>query len=127
MIPNGHQNGDVALRKVAMVLSSVIRRNTDYAFRYGGEEFSLLLYGANRQTAEVLAKKVLDDVMALNIPHSKSPYEQLTVSIGIAMVENIERVEAAKIIRIADTALYAAKHNGRNCSVTEIYDSSQFL
>ncbi|KOF10298.1 hypothetical protein AC739_10700 [Planococcus glaciei] len=104
----GHQMGDQALKGLAETLQTLIR-NTDYCFRYGGEEFILLLPDADRLAAYQVAEKIRKEVeLTLLIPG-----RIVTVSIGISefptQTESLE-----ELFRLADTALYQSKDEGRN-------------
>ncbi len=111
----GHLEGDDCLKKVAKSLESLMRRPGDFVARYGGEEFSMVLPGIEPDGTENLARKILDKVMALEIPNPDSdvsPY--LTVSLGgISTVPN-RSLPADWFIHKADQKLYQAKENGRN-------------
>ena len=85
----GHIEGDIVLQKFAEVLRNNLRRNTDYAFRYGGEEFTLLLNYASEETAEKITSDIIKDTEKLNIPHKGSPFGIVTVSAGITFLRNI--------------------------------------
>ena len=80
---NGHPTGDVALRAVAAALSSALRPD-DALYRYGGEEFLVLVEQATDDTAIVIAGRARAAVKALGIPRRRDATEVLTVSIGVA-------------------------------------------
>ena len=111
----GHIEGDIVLQKFAEVLRNNLRRNTDYAFRYGGEEFTLLLNYASEETAEKITSDIIKDTKKLNIPHKGSPFGIVTVSAGITFLRNISSSSKQDFIRSADEVLYKAKNSGRNC------------
>ena len=106
--------GDEVLRKVSSIIKSRFTRNTDWAFRYGGVEFLILLRFSDAKAAEVVAKGIRSDLAKEKIIHEASeinPY--LTVNMGIASVK--ETVITPKdIIKIADEVLYRSKDEGRN-------------
>lgn len=111
----GHQAGDVVLRKVAEVIADEVKGSPMLAARYGGEEFSAVLPGASSEAAIAHANSILEQVRALKIPHARSeagPY--VSVSIGIAALVPSPEVDADSLARIADTALYEAKKQGRD-------------
>lgn len=110
----GHQAGDEALRKFAGLLKKQIRRNTDYAFRYGGEEFAILLSFPTLETAERFSAEIIRDTESLEIPHKGSPYGRLTVSIGAAFLRRRKDISDELLISTADEAMYEAKRSGRN-------------
>jgi diguanylate cyclase (GGDEF)-like protein len=85
------------------------------AARFGGEEFAVLLYDANREHALRVADEILGDVRALGIVHEDSVSGGvLTISIGIACVQPEGGRSAAGLLQAADQALYAAKDGGRD-------------
>ncbi len=111
----GHLEGDSCLQQVSQSLESAIRAS-DRLYRYGGEEFLLVLPGTDQGGATVLAKRFVDKLYAAAIPHCKSPYNVVTISIGIASCsdENGENGSWKDIVDSADKSLYGAKSSGRN-------------
>ncbi len=126
----GHPAGDGCLRSVAQALRGACLRPADLVARYGGEEFALLLPHTPRAGAEHMAKRALDAVASLGVPHEASPTAQtVTVSVGVGSYDEhspcwIERAAgpvvyapstrtADDLIRCADQALYDAKRGGR--------------
>jgi len=111
----GHARGDEALRRVAEVLRHSMKRQGDWAFRLGGEEFGCLMSTENKTDAQDMAERILADVINLNIVHNTNQdVGVLTISIGIAQLPNAEINTEVDFYRIADEALYAAKESGRN-------------
>jgi diguanylate cyclase (GGDEF)-like protein len=112
----GHQAGDEALKSVAGVLARAARRPLDFVARYGGEEFLVVLYDTTRDYAADLARKTMEGVRDLRIPHAQSSAANiLTVSIGVAYVQPVAGRSADGFVQLADEALYVAKNSGRNC------------
>ncbi|MBN1627537.1 MAG: GGDEF domain-containing protein [Deltaproteobacteria bacterium] len=106
----GHLEGDRVLRLVGDTLRSVLRQS-DSCFRYGGDEFMVLLPEANRHKAFLVAEKVRD-TFALRSSHSekgKDP-QKYSFSIGIAQASKGEDTES--FIKRADLAMYEAKKEG---------------
>jgi diguanylate cyclase (GGDEF)-like protein/PAS domain S-box-containing protein len=103
----GHEVGDQALQAVARVLRGGIRRGDSVA-RWGGEEFTVLLPGADAQGAAHLAEELRAAVAATPIPDVAGVH----VSIGVAELRPGEQEK--DLVRRADGALYAAKQAGRN-------------
>ena len=111
----GHQAGDEALRSVSNVLVRSARRPLDFVARYGGEEFLVVLYDTSRDYAGELARNIIEGIRELNIPHASSGIAPvLTVSIGVAYVQPVAGRSPEGFVQLADEALYAAKHRGRN-------------
>lgn len=114
----GHQQGDKTLQKVASSINSFAQRETDYAFRIGGEEFALLLFVKEPIDALLIANNLKEAVEKLKIPHKKSSVANcVTVSMGLYICNN---KPINTIYKEADDLLYKAKENGRNQVVSNI-------
>lgn len=109
----GHQAGDAALQAVAASLAGGGRKS-DGIYRFGGEEFLLLLPGQRLTGAETRLLRALESIRALNIAHSGNPSGTLTVCAGISAYVPGHRVSSERLLKEADMALYAAKNSGRN-------------
>lgn len=115
----GHQQGDFALREVAKVFRSVVKRETDEVARYGGEEFAFLLPSTDMKGGEVIAAKVHRHLAEKGISHMFSDVDtKLTVSLGIATVTPLPTQDYGELVEMADIALYKAKAAGRNCTMS---------
>jgi len=111
----GHLAGDLCLQKIAHELKNLTSRSNDLAARYGGEEFLLLFPMLNEDQIELLAKKLMQRILNLALPHPASPISAaVTVSIGAATVIPQELDTIPAFIQRADEALYHAKSSGRN-------------
>lgn len=110
----GHQMGDEALINVASVLKEVVHRPGDLAARYGGEEFIVVLQDSGKEGAITLAEKICKNIFYRHIPHEKSSYGFVTLSMGVSSVVPTMDSLPAELIGEADKALYRAKENGRN-------------
>ena len=106
----GHQTGDRVLCDFADVVQSVVR-SVDFVARLGGEEFLLVLVGADEDTAERVAERLCERMRFLSMIPEDPEYRQ-TVSVGLAAFQPGERVE--DVIQRADRALYSAKAQGRD-------------
>ena len=110
---NGHPAGDTVLRTVAQILTDG-RRLNDAVSRYGGEEFTVLLVDtpaeAATQVAEQLRRRVEQEPF---VNGEAQPGRRLTISLGVACYPD-HALTAEDLVSAADTALYAAKHGGRN-------------
>jgi len=107
----GHPAGDAALRRIAQAMRDSLR-GRDSLYRYGGEEFLVLLPGQSLADAERAMDRVLAAVRRLAIPHPLGSSSVLTVSAGIAELHPLEAPDAW--IQRADEALYRAKSRGRD-------------
>lgn len=112
----GHQEGDDCLQRVAKAISSCLSRLSDKVYRYGGEEFAVLLPATNDSGAMLVADRINRAVKNLKILHTTSTTSDiLTVSIGIAVVmPSLPNQTASDAIALADAALYKSKHKGRD-------------
>jgi diguanylate cyclase (GGDEF)-like protein len=108
----GHLDGDDVLQKVACCIKDTMR-TSDYIYRYGGEEFVIILPGSSIEEVKLAAERILAAISSLNINHAGSPFEKITVSIGINCITNTE-CGWASVLKTADDALYEAKDKGRN-------------
>lgn len=107
----GHLAGDQCLMRIASLIQSQLRSHGDHAFRYGGEEFVILLSNAPGEIAFNVAERIRLAIESAGIPNPGiGPAGTLTASIGVATGNTaIDLLLAA-----ADTALYSAKRAGRN-------------
>lgn len=110
----GHQMGDEALRLVAQEGARIVDGNGRF-FRYGGEEFCVLLVDEDVYRAVEIAENICRGVRAMSIPHPGNPPGVLTVSIGVAVREVGETISGEELLRQADAFLYQAKAAGRDC------------
>lgn len=110
----GHVAGDAVLRKVAAALLQGCRAG-DRLYRYGGEEFLLLLRAGSTLEALTMADRHRVAVQALGIAHLANDGGVVTVSMGVAPLWSSSGRSATEWIEQADTALYKAKRTGRNC------------
>jgi diguanylate cyclase (GGDEF)-like protein len=102
----GHHVGDEVLRSVGTALATHVR-NDDVVYRYGGEEFCVLLPGASHAEAQVVADRVVTAMRAIQLPDGRN----ITVSVGVA---DGRAGDVAGTLESADRALYAAKAGGRD-------------
>jgi diguanylate cyclase (GGDEF)-like protein len=108
----GHPRGDDVLRLVGSALGATVQRREDCLARYGGEEFVALLPGMDLESARDVAELIRVAIEALGIPAAESGC--VTVSVGVAALVPADAMPPTDLIVLADAALYAAKHNGRN-------------
>ncbi len=108
----GHAAGDSVIRQLARTVMSCIR-NTDMLFRYGGEEFTVLLSNTAPGGAVLLAERIRRAVEKTACIYNDITIP-VTVSLGVAFFK--EGDTEASLFERADNALYQAKYEGRNCA-----------
>ncbi|RUO32205.1 sensor domain-containing diguanylate cyclase [Aliidiomarina sedimenti] len=131
----GHLNGDDALRTVANLLHSHFKRSGELVCRFGGEEFAVLLPGANKSQAVESGGHLLEKMAQLGIHHAAAESGLLSLSIGIACAPEdcgddpsaSAAILANNLLQQADQALYQAKKEGRNCVISTLLQPSQAL
>jgi diguanylate cyclase (GGDEF)-like protein len=96
---------------VAVIVQRAVR-DKGMAFRYGGEEFLVLLAGASEETARACAEEIYDSVRSLTLRDGLTEIGQVDVSIGIASFP--QHTQSDSLLRAADAALYRAKEQGRS-------------
>jgi diguanylate cyclase (GGDEF)-like protein len=104
----GHQEGDAILHMIGTIIKAETRQ-ADFCCRYGGEEFGVVLPGADMPEARSLAERLRGAVEA-GLPADR----KLTVSIGIATMTRARDCFSEDLIGRADEALYEAKATGKN-------------
>jgi diguanylate cyclase len=107
----GHENGDAVLKQFSELLLLSVR-TSDFIFRYGGEEFLIVLGNVGPQEAQTIAEKIRHQCEGHKFQLSGSTQIHRTCSIGIASYDG--HPDYNRIIGQADAALYAAKNGGRN-------------
>ena len=118
----GHQVGDTILTQVAALLTSM-SRDIDVAGRFGGEEFLILLPGADTDAAVAVAERVRQGVEQHTFPYPGGTLRR-TISCGVATWPHPRITHQDALIKAADDALYVAKETGRNRVVQ--FDSQRF-
>ena len=106
----GHQEGDRALARLAEAIRSGIRES-DSAYRYGGEEFTIILPETDSKEAMSVAHRLMDEFSAAEIRPGNGQTMHLAASIGLAQREADEDMRS--LLQRADAAMYASKHAGR--------------
>jgi diguanylate cyclase (GGDEF)-like protein len=107
----GHDAGDAVLRAVAIVLKQSVREH-DLAFRYGGEEFLLLMPGVDADAAAERAEDIRSQIAALRVRNDGRSLGMVMASLGVATVP--DHASSDRLVQTADAALLRAKRNGRN-------------
>jgi len=115
----GHQTGDVVIEKLASVMSKM-KRESDIACRYGGEEFILLLPKTSKDGATKLADRIRETIEYTKVlTHDSNKEVSFTISVGVSEVDFEKDTNIEAVIKRADDAMYKAKKTGRNrvCSL----------
>ncbi len=105
----GHATGDAVLQDVAYLMRKQLRA-FDLAYRIGGEEFLVLLPGANREQAEAMAERLRQGVQADTVAGGL----RVTMSFGVSASARDRAFDYRQVCEEADAALYEAKRQGRN-------------
>lgn len=108
----GHSAGDKVLSEIGLLLRESIRES-DLACRYGGEEFAVVLPNTGLNDARQLAARFMEKLSVHEFEHDSSKFK-VTVSIGIAVLDGASDIAEAELVKMADTALFRAKEEGRN-------------
>jgi diguanylate cyclase (GGDEF)-like protein len=107
----GHLSGDAVLSGVAAVMRRTVR-DSDLAFRYGGEEMAVLCADTDAAAALVFADRLREEIRAASFTGENGETIRVTASFGISQYESGESVDA--LLGRADAGLYASKKGGRN-------------
>ncbi|MCL2558013.1 MAG: GGDEF domain-containing protein [Treponema sp.] len=111
---HGHLAGDKVLEALSHVIKQGVRVD-DIPSRFGGEEFTILLPGAEAATAFLVAERLRDSVSRMHVPWEK-PLPQITISLGIFSFDDGEDLSTGDVVKRADEAMYASKQKGKNCT-----------
>ncbi len=114
----GHLNGDVILKDLSFIIKQNIRE-TDLAFRYGGDEFIILCSKVHVTEAQSIAERIRETFNKKTYQFNKEE-QQFHISLGLAECKYGEFVSVKDIIKKADQALYLSKQNGRNTVSTYV-------
>jgi diguanylate cyclase (GGDEF)-like protein len=107
----GHLEGDKVLVRFSQIIKSCLRTN-DSAYRYGGEEFTVILPETNGDEAKTVAQRIRSSLESEKFKPIPDKNAQITISIGVTQYYPKEELSA--FIRRADKAMYLSKKNGRN-------------
>ncbi|MGB3366926.1 MAG: diguanylate cyclase [Acidaminobacteraceae bacterium] len=112
----GHVAGDYFLKDMSWAIVEVLHRRTDFATRYGGDEFAIVLYDTDIGGAIKIANVIKESMSQVRV---RSEYEMesvsTTVSMGVVSLIPDKDINTKVIIEYADKALYKAKSEGKNC------------
>lgn len=109
----GHLVGDAVLRSLALNLEENVRR-AETAYRYGGEEFIILLQANNDRDAVAAAERLRQCISATETVSGENRI-RITFTSGLTRVQSGESLR--EVLERADKALYRGKHSGRNCTM----------
>lgn len=112
----GHAAGDEVLKNLARLVRESMREH-DELYRYGGEEFLLLLPETGNEGELTVAEKVRRAVETQRFRHDGKALPVITVSVGVACLPD-KGTSLSEALAAADAALYRAKQRGRNCVVS---------
>lgn len=107
----GHDAGDAVMQYVARILSEVVTREGD-VFRFGGEEFTVLLPGLTAEDAEKIAEQLRQSIESSPVSYRGRLLDPVTISLGISTSPQAGTIST--VLERADRALLSAKRNGRN-------------
>lgn len=120
---NGHLLGNEVLMSLGSILKETVR-NQDLAFRFGGEEFIVILPNTTEENGLFIGERIRKRIEEADFPQQeKQPKGTLTVSVGVASTETNKFQSLSHLIEAADHALYKAKELGRNQVV--LYEEGQ--
>jgi len=109
----GHDAGDRFLAQIGEIMKRDLRLS-DFACRFGGDEFSVIMPASNMKDSFIIAKRIQSSLMKLASTLHPDIMEHLSASFGLAVYEAHSQVSVADFFRQADTELYEAKKNGKN-------------
>jgi diguanylate cyclase (GGDEF)-like protein len=109
---HGHRAGDLVLQQLGQTCTGVLRE-VDVLGRVGGEEFAVLLPETGLVAAAEVAGRLRAAVEEARVARPEGAPLRITVSVGVAGLQGEESLDT--LVSRADTALYQAKHGGRNC------------
>lgn len=112
---HGHAAGDIALREFASTVSNMVRKS-DLFGRLGGEEFALVMTGADKAAARRFVEKLLAEIRG-NVIAIPGNAIHITASAGLSFLGIGENKTLAQLLGQANMALHQAKHVGKNCLV----------
>ncbi len=114
----GHQAGDQCIRQVASQMATGLEHREAEIFRYGGEEFVVLVQDQDISRLYLLAEGLLQQIARLEIEHYYRPdgLRHITISLGAALSSDVAPQQIPDLIHCCDQRLYQAKESGRNCA-----------
>lgn len=114
----GHNCGDMALSSVAHCIIDTVRES-DIVFRYGGEEFVILLSNTDLDGAQIMAGRILECIENHTLAYGMN-FIKFTASMGVSSLRRNDSIDS--FVKRADQAMYHAKQNGRNQIQSELME-----
>jgi len=112
---HGHVFGDEYLAAVGSTIKSTLPRSTDYAVRYGGDEFLVVLFDTDEVGAKMVAENIRRNISTIALEDTYLKLiRQTTCSMGVYSLIPNHGDDVNQIAKLADEALYEAKHQGKN-------------
>ena len=118
---HGHSSGDIVLSHTAENLLNCVRAS-DFVFRYGGEEFLIVLVETDEEAALEVAERIREQIASQRVALPNHSSLNVTLSIGVATYEG--HPDYQYLINAADHALYSAKKQGRNRTAVAVKDNA---
>jgi len=109
----GHVKGDWVIKNICALTQELLEPE-DFFARYGGEEFVIIRYDNTIEKAEKLASDIVKTIYQSNMEHEGSPYEHVTVSVGVNSIIPEDDKTIGFFIYSTDVAMYQAKEKGKN-------------
>ncbi|MFT4862290.1 MAG: diguanylate cyclase (GGDEF)-like protein [Pseudohongiellaceae bacterium] len=119
----GHQAGDECLVKIAELIAANLKRSSDVAGRFGGEEFALILPDTDPEGAYNIAEAIRKQIASLKLTYTEKSDDCVTISIGLITVAGAQISSVEDLVKQADAALYRGKSGGRNQVVMKTVDA----
>lgn len=110
----GHIAGDYCLECIGKTLRKFGETNGLFFARYGGEEFVAIDRIRSSRELEAIAQGIVDAIYVLGLPHERSDFKRITISVGYASQSDVDAEDYIQLLACADEALYCAKQQGRN-------------
>ncbi len=107
----GHAEGDMVLEKIGLITQSCLR-DIDSAYRYGGEEFTVLLPVTTKETAVRVAQRIASKLRGVLFTTKLGESFKVTLSIGVT--QYVAGMVAEELVRVADVIMYEAKNSGKD-------------
>ncbi|MBW1960086.1 MAG: diguanylate cyclase, partial [Deltaproteobacteria bacterium] len=107
----GHLQGDKVLQRIGKIIKSCLRK-MDTAYRYGGEEFTILLPETTAEEAKTVAERIRAGIE--KVKFSPVPGNETNITISVGVTEYCKNEDLSEFVQRADRAMYLSKKNGRN-------------